>query len=495
KGLSISVTPVTMGSVEETISTSGFVKSELSKTYFAPVDVTVKECSCKSGDSVNAGDRLVSFDEQSLALAAQKAALTAVSSSADYNHSLTESSDGSLDYQIASANVELYKLLIAAQRTYINDITYAIDNKTYDVSQSAQCVRDSLQKKINAKTEEAASIQKDVNSVSQNAITNPYDPNHQYYVDLQNELTDLTTEQSKLSGALSNTTGIVNTADENRQLAEAQQLLSDMESYLAKDESKKETAENAILDANQKEKLKADTEISQISAEQAADDLALAQAGITSDFNGIVTDVSAQDGAAAAKGSSLLTVESTQDVYVDVTVTKYNLDKISIGQKADITMAGNSYTGSITKINRKAQNNSQDTPVITAEVHIDDPDDNIFLGVEAKVIIHIAEASQVLLAPVETVNADNDGSFCYVVKDGIVERRNVESGVTSDTVIEILSGLEEGDLLIDDYTLTIEEGMKVDPIMPDNDDADTVEEESSDADADSSSVTAGAALD
>ena len=517
-GISVSVAEATLGSVEETISTSGFVKSSVSKTYFAPVSTTIRECDYKVGDAVKTGDILVTFDTSDLEIAAQKAALTATSTSADYNHNLSESSENKTDYQIASANVELYKLLIVAQRAYINDLNYAIANKTYDVSQSAQCVRDGLQKKLNTKGEEATSIKKEVNSLSQNAITDPNDPNHQRYIDLQNSLTDISTEEAKLSGAMSSTSSLVNTSDENKQLAEAQNLLSDMQSYLAKDESKMEAAKKAILDANQKEKLKADTEIMQLSASQAADELALAQTGVRSEFDGIITEATAVSGALATKGGALLTVESTQDVYVDVTVTKYNLDKIAIGQIADITIAGKEYTGSITKINKKAQNNSQGTPVITAQVRIDAPDDTIFLGVEAKVIIHVDKADNVLLVPVETVNTDNSGSFCYIIKDGIVTRCNVTTGVTSDTFIEISSGLEKGDLLVNDYTLPIEEGMNATPILPQEEDAsepadgaDTGETDETDtgntddgadeesdtdtaADTDSS-VTAGAALD
>lgn len=520
KGLSISVAEATTGSVEETINTSGFVKSEKTRTYFAPVDTTIAECTKKVGDSVSAGEKLVTFDTAALEVAAQKAALTATSTSADYNHNLSESSEGKSDYEIAASNVELYKLLIVAQRAYINDINYAIANRTYDVAQSAQCVRDSLQKKLNAKDEEAASLTKETHSISQNAI-NQNDPAHQRYVDIQNSLTDISTEKARLSGAMSSTSSLVNTADETKQLAEAQQLLSDMEGYLAKDQAKMEAAEKAILDANQREKLKADTEITQLSASQAENELAKAQAGIISDFNGIVTDAPAVSGALAAKGGALLTIESTQDVFVDVTITKYNLDKVAIGQLCDITIAGHSYTGSITKINKKAQNNAQGSPVITAEVHIDNPDDAVYLGVEAKVIIHVDKAENAVLAPVEAVNADNSGSFCYIVKDGIVTRCNITSGVTSDTFIEITSGLNAGDLLINDYTIPVEEGMTVNPILstetilPEDaapadtetetdteadTDTDTDTETEADADTDSdtedlSSLTAGAAAD
>ena len=65
-----------------------------------------------------------------------------------------------------------------------------------------------------------------------------------------------------------------------------------------------------------------------------------------------------------------------------IEVTKYDLPKIEIGQKVDVTIAGKEYEGEVSKIN-KAAANSQGTPVVGAEVHIKNPDEDIFLGVEA----------------------------------------------------------------------------------------------------------------
>ena len=89
-----------------------------------------------------------------------------------------------------------------------------------------------------------------------------------------------------------------------------------------------------------------------------------------------------------------------------IEVTKYDLPKIEIGQKVDVTIAGKEYEGEVSKINKVAAANSQGTPVVGAEVHIKNPDEDIFLGVEAKLVIHTASAENVLTVPVEIVNAD-----------------------------------------------------------------------------------------
>ena len=107
-----------------------------------------------------------------------------------------------------------------------------------------------------------------------------------------------------------------------------------------------------------------------------------------------------------------------------------------------------------------ATKNASGSSVVQALIHIDNPDDGIFLGIEAKVVIHIAESHDALLIPVEVINADTKGSFVYVVENGVVTRKDIVTGISSDTYTEVLDGLLAGDAVIVDSS-TVEEGMNV----------------------------------
>lgn len=63
--------------------------------------------------------------------------------------------------------------------------------------------------------------------------------------------------------------------------------------------------------------------------------------------------------------------------------------------------------------------------------------------------------------PVEIVNADKQGEFCYVVDNGVVTMRRITTGISSDSMVEVKEGLKEGDQIVYDVTGTIMEGMKV----------------------------------
>ena len=166
----------------------------------------------------------------------------------------------------------------------------------------------------------------------------------------------------------------------------------------------------------------------------------------------------------AAKGVSLFTVASNEKVVVDMSVTRYDLEKLEVGQSANITLAGKNYEGTVSRLSRLAAENAKGTPVVSAEIQIENPDDSIYLGLEAKVKVEGHKAENVLIVPVEAVNTGKDGSFCYVVENGVVVKREVETGLSSASLIEVKSGLKAGDQVIKIGTELLEEGMKVNTV-------------------------------
>ena len=70
-----------------------------------------------------------------------------------------------------------------------------------------------------------------------------------------------------------------------------------------------------------------------------------------------------------------------------------------------------------------------------------------------------------MLVPVEAINTDRQGSFVYAVENGLLIRKTIEIGVTSDDAAEIKSGLSEGDLVVLSAAAGLQEGMQVTPVQ------------------------------
>lgn len=242
-------------------------------------------------------------------------------------------------------------------------------------------------------------------------------------------------------------------------LEQASSDLAELQSDLA---SEKAVAESdpASLTKEEKEKMKITNNLSELDVKSVEELVEEGKKGISAEFNGVISKSAAQEGLTVTQGMELFTLQNTDKVSVDINISKYDYDKVKEGQKAEITMADRTYQGTVTKVSHIAVPNEKGTPMISATVGIDNPDKDIFLGVDAKVKIYAATASGVLTLPVEVVNIGKDGSFCYVIEDGIVARRNITTGLSSDMLVEIKEGLSDGDQVISDLG-NLEEGMPV----------------------------------
>ena len=132
-----------------------------------------------------------------------------------------------------------------------------------------------------------------------------------------------------------------------------------------------------------------------------------------------------------------------------------------MGQKATGTIGANTYEGEVSKINKMAEKNETGAAVVGTEVKILNPDSEVYLGVEAKVVISTAQEKDVILAPVSAVNVDMDGEFVYVIEEGLMVKKPVVTGISSDTMVQIVEGVTEGTQLITNVTAGLTEGMPV----------------------------------
>ena len=64
-----------------------------------------------------------------------------------------------------------------------------------------------------------------------------------------------------------------------------------------------------------------------------------------------------------------------------------------------------------------------------------------------------------VVLPSEVVNIGKEGSFCYVLENGVITKKDITTGISSDEYVEVLDGIKEGDEVIRDLG-SLEEGMQ-----------------------------------
>lgn len=426
-GTPVEVTEALKGNIAQTVDVSGTVASEEIKIYFADVTAKVDSVTVTPGQSVKKGDLLLSYNTEDLEKMMKQTDLE------------TKISTYGADAAIVGINNAQQKAAEAA--TNYEDAKKYVAHYTECVGQASAMLETATEL-----SGQQASLASEMKNLEKALKSNPDDKaSAKALKAAQKEYEKVTKELAKYN--VSEITATLETCSSD--LAEYKALLKEYELT-------KEGDPAASLNLAQQS---ASKEVAQLAKKSVEEQLAAAKEGIKADFDGVVSEVTALQGQTTAEGMQLFTIHNTDKLKVTLAVTKYDVQKLAVGQKAEVTINEKEYAGSVSKVSRIASMNASGAAVVDVEIHIDNPDDAIILGMEAKVSVQTAEEKDILLIPSVSVNYSSDGIFCYVLVEGIVEKREIETGISDDEYIQVLSGLEEGDKVVTSVTGTIEEGM------------------------------------
>lgn len=182
--------------------------------------------------------------------------------------------------------------------------------------------------------------------------------------------------------------------------------------------------------------------------------ISASDSSVKAGFTGIVTELGAAKGAIVPAGTPILTLADPNDLSVSMEIPQEDVDKLSLSQKAEVTIGDYHYSAKVNRIAKMAAPSSG-KPKITVEVSINKPDKHIYLGAEIDVEIYTASKESAIVIPIEAVYSDADNDFVYVIEDGKVLRKTITIGASSKSLTEVTGGLVSGDVVI---TGTITDG-------------------------------------
>lgn len=446
-----------VGDISSSIQTSGTITSGDVTSYTTSVAAAVSEVNIKPGQSVKTGDTLLTFDTSTLEEQYNEAALTARSTQLSNQTTVETSNKTSSDLDKAKKNVTDLKAKISAVEA---------DIKQLQEGGTGEDPNSNLMVALSEKRERLASVLDEIQTmIDANPDTTALATNQDYL--------NKCNERDTLTASVNNLEKIISIMpDSSSSLTDAitakSSELADLQSQLAQQESLVTSAEAGILTSTQKEQLNISNQLSNLQVEAAATSLEEGKAGIVADRDGIVTSVEITKGASATPGIALFSIASTDNMKVTVPLSKKDLETVALGQSATITLLNHEYKGEVTYISKIATTSPSGATNIEAEVTILNPDENLVLGLDAKVVIHTASLTNILTIPNLAVNVDNTGSFVYAVENGLVVKKYITTGISDVTNCEVKDGIDESTVVITTITADITEGMPVLPQFPDD---------------------------
>lgn len=434
------------------ISTSGTISSGNITTYTTGISANVDDIQIREGQIVSKGDTILTFDVSDLEDQYTQASLNARSTELSNQSTIEASNKTSDELATAKRNVSNLNAQIAALKSEIESLSNSVPENT------------TLEELEAALAEKRSQLATTLDEIQEIIDTNPSDS------DLNQNADYLTkcAERDVLNSTISNLEAIIeSTPNESISISsviEAKNMeLAQLQSELASQEAIVSSAEAGVLTTTQREQLNVASQLSNMQVESAATMLEEGKAGIVAEQDGIITSVNVTKGSPTTPGYQLFSIADMNDLRIHVPLSKSELETVELGQTATITILNKEYEGKVTYISHMAEANANGGISIEAEVTIQNPDDNIVLGLDAKVVIHTASVEGVMTVPNLAINVDTTGTFVFTVEDNLLVKKYVTTGISDINNCEIIDGIDENTMVITNVTAEMEEGM---PVVP-----------------------------
>jgi RND family efflux transporter MFP subunit len=169
-------------------------------------------------------------------------------------------------------------------------------------------------------------------------------------------------------------------------------------------------------------------------------------------FDGIITAKTREEGdfinPMMGMGAPVLTLMDLSRVKVKIDVPSEEIESIAVEQPCAVrvaTLKEKTFNGTVYSKNMAADPMSKTFKV---EVEIDNPGLTIKTGVFAEVEVRVLKRPNLLLIPVSALMTGPDASYVVLYQEGLSRFRNVKAGERNQDVVEILEGLEVGELVV-----------------------------------------------
>lgn len=283
-------------------------------------------------------------------------------------------------------------------------------------------------------------------SAAYNQATSAYDQ-------LESGIESIDDGREQLDGALADTYKSLEQAEAIKNITE-EQVYSDTQKIV--DANKKAAAmglESAAAGINSAQ---VGVEGAQVAIESA--EYQLDMYTLKAPISGVIEAVNVKEHDFASPNTPAYIISNKEAMTVTFYVSEGVRNTFQTGQKVTVDRNGKLFDGVITEIGSMVD---QNTGLFVVKVSVGRPDESMLTGCSVKISADTYGQDNVLLIPYDAVYYDNGQPYVYVAVDGVVARRDIETGIFDEQTMTVVSGLTTEDQLITSWSANLREGAEV----------------------------------
>jgi len=160
-------------------------------------------------------------------------------------------------------------------------------------------------------------------------------------------------------------------------------------------------------------------------------------------------------GVEVTERQDLINLPTTASMKAQVDIHETSLEKVRVGLPVVITvdaLAGKKFLGHVALIaplpDARSMWMNPDLKIYPTDIYLEDTDSALRTGMSCKAEIIVAQYEDAVYVPVQSVIRVGGKPTVYVAKDKVIEERKVEVGLDDNRMIRIISGLDEGEVVL-----------------------------------------------
>ena len=232
------------------------------------------------------------------------------------------------------------------------------------------------------------------------------------------------------------------------------------QSQLDDAKTKLDLAQSAFDNANQQFQTVSGSGVEQAQAQVNLIRVQISNSTITSPISGVITNRNINLGEITSLSQPLMSVADTSTLKLQGNLSQDDIVRLSVGSKVNVSVdvvPGKTYAGRVEQVGPVAAATGQYFPVVVRITN----DGKLLAGMTAKASFELNSA-QGLSIPLSAVAAGEDGqAFVFVVSGAIAHKRLVTLGMKNDSAVQVLSGLQAGEIVATSNVDALQDGMGV----------------------------------
>jgi len=167
---------------------------------------------------------------------------------------------------------------------------------------------------------------------------------------------------------------------------------------------------------------------------------------------GTILNLTKKAGESVSDEQDLVVLHENNDVKAMTKVIEYDIGGIKLGQKVNVTVEAlpdQTFVGEVSNIDALPTSDNSGLVSYNVEIDISDPDQGIKDGMTCTLTFILKEVNDALIVPYKAVKIVNRKQIVTVVDEkGAEVEREIKTGFTDGTSVEILEGLEQNETVV-----------------------------------------------